>query len=268
MRLGATQQAIRGTCAFGLACLVTGSVPAAKVQDFCGATIVNNLELDQDLTCPGDGLTVGTDNIRINLNGHTITGSGSGAGLVVTGRTGISIQGGTITNFATGVRVNTSTDVVIKDNAFVGNPEGIDFQAGSIGNTVKDNRFQASSIRGIMLRATSRDNQIKDNTFTDNRVGILVFAGDDNIVKANVISGSSLAGIRFNVFANGNLLKENTVMSSAVGIEFIVTPTGSATGNDLRENRIWSNDCGLKGPTAGNTLKENSFRGNITDTCA
>jgi len=49
----------------------------------------------------------------INLNGHTISGSGTGAGIDVIGRTDISIRGGTIRNFAVAVRVNTSSDLVI-----------------------------------------------------------------------------------------------------------------------------------------------------------
>ena len=119
-----------------------------------------------------------------------------------------------------------------------------------------------------MLRSNSSDNDIKNNTFTGNRVGILVFGGVDNTLKNNIISGSSLAGIRLNVIATGNVLKDNTVSSNVVGIEFLVTPTGSATGNDLKGNTIAINGCGLKGPTAGNNFKHNSFEGNVADTCS
>ena len=87
-------------------------------------------------------------------------------------------------------------------------------------------------------------------------------------MKNNIVSGSSLAGIRLNVIATGNVLKNNGVTSNVVGIEFIVTPTGSSTGNDLTDNTIATNGCGLKGPTAGNTFKNNSFEGNAADTCS
>jgi parallel beta-helix repeat protein len=246
---------------------VTCIVQPATANDLCGATIVDDLKLDHDLICAGDGLIVGADGIRIDLNGYTIAGSGSGVGIAVTGRTDISIAGGTLRNFAVAVRVNTSNDVVIKHNEFVQNGEGIDLQSGSVGNTIKDNVFRDSATRGIMLRSNSRDNDIKNNTFTGNRVGILVFGGVDNTLKANIVSGSSLAGIRLNVIATGNVLKDNTVSSNVVGIEFIVTPTGSATGNDLKGNTIATNGCGLKGPTAGNNFKDNSFEGNVADTC-
>ena len=258
----------RRKCAFVLACLMTSIVQPAKANDLCGATILEDLKLDHDLTCTGDGLIVGADGIKIDLNGYTIAGSGSGVGIAVTGRTDISIAGGTIRNFAAAMRVNTSTDVVIKHNEFLGNPEGVDCQAGCVGNSIKDNVFRDSATRGIMLRGNSRDNDIKNNTFTGNRVGILVFGGVDNTLKNNLVSGSSLAGIRLNVIATGNVLKENLVSSNVVAIEFIVTPTGSAVGNVLEGNTIATNTCGLKGPTAGNDFKNNSFEGNVADTCS
>ena len=114
----------------------------------------------------------------------------------------------------------------------------------------------------------SSENDIKNNAFTGNRVGILVFGGVNNTLKQNIVSGSTLAGIRLNVIATGNVLKDNTTTSNVVGIEFIVTSTGSAIGNDLNGNTIATNGCGLKGPTAGNDLKNNSFEGNVADTCS
>lgn len=263
-----TRNGTRRTCALMLAWLGTSAVGTATANDLCGATILEDLKLDHDLTCIGDGLIVGADGIKIDLNGFSVIGSGSGTGIAVTGRTDISIAGGTIRNFAVAVRVNTSTDVVIKRTEIVGNPEGVDCQAGCIGNTIKDNIFRDSATRGIMLRSNSRDNDIKNNTFTTNRLGILVFGGVNNTLKNNLVSRSSLAGIRLNVIATGNLLKDNTVSSNEVGIEFLVTPTGSATGNDLEGNTIATNSCGLKGPTAGNNFKNNSFEGNVADTCS
>ena len=87
-------------------------------------------------------------------------------------------------------------------------------------------------------------------------------------MKDNIISGSAVAGIRINVIATGNVLKDNTVTSSLAGIEFLVTTTGSAVGNELKGNTILTNTCGLKGPTASNSLKDNSFQGNVADTCS
>jgi parallel beta-helix repeat protein len=263
-----TGTATRFTLATLLGGLLVVSGPAVSADDLCGATIVEDVKLHHDLTCAGVGLVVGADGISINLNGYTIAGSGTDVGINVTGRTDISIRGGTIRGFAAGVRVNTSSDLVITHNEFVANGEGIDLRSGSIANTIKQNVFRDHTTRAVMLRTDSAGNDIKHNTFTGNRVGILVFGGVDNILKKNIVSESSLAGIRLNVIATGNLIKDNLIVSNFAGIEFLVTPTGSAIGNDLVKNTIELNDCGLKGPTAGNSLKKNSFDANGVDTCS
>jgi parallel beta-helix repeat protein len=179
----------------------------------------------------------------------------------------VTIAGGTIRQFAVGIRVTTSTVLVIRQIEFIANAEGIDFQAGSIHNTVKDSAFRLSSTRAIMLRSNSRENDIKANTFADNRIGILVFGGVDNSIKNNFIAGSLLAGIRVNVIATGNVVKDNIITSNATGVEFLATPAGSAAGNELKGNTIAANGCGLKGPTAGNEVHDNSFESNTIDTC-
>jgi large repetitive protein len=239
----------------------------AIADDLCGASIVTNLTLTHDLACPADGLVIGADGITIDLNGYTITGMGSAVGIDVVGRTRVSITGGIVRDFAAGVRLNGSTDIRIHGNEFSENGDGIDVQAGSRGNTIKENHFRNSRTRGVMLRGGTGDNVIKENTFTGNRVGILLFAPVETVVKENVLSASSLAAIRVNVFATRNLIVENTVTSNPAGIDFIVTTTGTAVGNTFVENTIALNTCGLNGPTVGNTFRENLFEGNGSDAC-
>jgi parallel beta-helix repeat protein len=242
--------------------------PAAATSDLCGTTIATDLELDHDLVCPGSGLTVVADGIRLDLNGHTIAGSGSGIGISVVGRTDVSIVGGVIRGFDFGVLVASSSDVVIKHNEISDNDmDGVDCQAGCTGTTIKENSFRDNGARGVMLRSASSDNEIKENTFTGNRVGILLFGSLDSVIKENVVTSSLVANIRVNVLATGNLIKENTVVDSPAGIEFLITPTGSAIGNSIIENTAVTNACGLKGPLTGNTVKENVFIGNATNIC-
>ena len=52
----------------------------------CGQVVKGNVTLTANLNCPGDGLIVGGDNTRIDLNGYSITGPGpdsSKVGIVV-----------------------------------------------------------------------------------------------------------------------------------------------------------------------------------------
>jgi parallel beta-helix repeat protein len=247
--------------------LVIGVSANAAADVVCGMTLTADVKLDHDLVCSGDGLIVGADGITIDLNGHTMAGSGIGVGILVIGHADVTVARGVLRNFAVALQLNTASGIVIRHNQFIENAEGIDLQAGSIGNSVKENLFQDSTIRAIMLRSNSVDNDIKNNILIRNRLGIQVFGGVDNEVKDNDISGSSTAGIRFGIAATGNVVKNNTIGASAAGFEFVVMSGLSAVGNELKDNILAGNSCGLKGPTAGNILRNNSLEGNLTDTC-
>ena len=263
--------AIVGRCVL-LAGLVTCTVSSAAANDLCGATIVTNLKLDHDLTCAGNGLTVGADGITIDLNGHTIAGPGTGTGISATGRTAVVITGGTIRDFLIGVQLVASTGTTIKQIGVTGNRDGI-FLIGSSGNIIKENIAWQNSRVGVMLRPgtirNSTQNLVIENTLLDNTNGvILVETPASNIFKENIIAGSSNAGIALNGGVSGNLIKENTLGENATGVLFNVGATGLLpNANSLVENVITMNSCGLKGPVAGNTLSENVFQGNVVDSC-
>ncbi|MDP9366755.1 MAG: hypothetical protein M3Q03_00525, partial [Chloroflexota bacterium] len=101
----------------------------------CGDVITKSTTLVADIgPCPADGITIGADNIRLNLNGHTISGTpgvgdGNAAGIRLPFRTGVTITGhpgnsgktGTVTGFDGGVFVNggsgnTVENLVVRDN--------------------------------------------------------------------------------------------------------------------------------------------------------
>ena len=242
--------------------------PVVSTSAACGASVVTDLRLEADLTCPGDALFVGEDGIRINLQGHTITGSGVGVGITVRGHQDVSISGGTIRNFVTGVFVATSTDVVIKDNGFTQNREGV-FLAGASGNTIKHNTAWENTLRGFMIRPTgsgtiSTDNVVMDNVVTDNPSGILLFGQPGNTIKANTISGSIVAAIDLTGGgASGNVVKDNLLTGNAAAIRF----GAGWTGNTILANTIQANSCGIQGTSGGNLFKENILSTNTADSC-
>ena len=236
----------------------------------CGATILADLRLEHDLTCPGDAITVGANDVTIDLNGHAITGPGpgSGIGITVRQRSGVSIKGGTISGFATGIMVAQSTGVVIKDGHFTQTREAV-FFAGTTGSVVKANVMWQNVLRGVMLRPTgsglvSTDNQVMDNEITDTPSGILVFGQPGNTLKGNTISGSTVGAIDLTGGgASGNVIKENILTASAAGIKF----GAGWVGNDIRGNTIHANTCGFLGSSAGNELTGNVFTSNTVDLC-
>ena len=244
------------------------AVQLVEVAVACGASVVADLKLANDLICSGDALIVNADNITIDLNGHTLTGSGIGIGITVRARQNVTIRGGTIRSFVTGIFVANSSGVLIKGNGFTQNREAV-FLNGSSDNVVMENHAWQNQLRGIMLRPTlsgviSTRNLIRENILQENRSGILLFGQPGNIFEENWISQSSFAAVDLTGGgASGNVFTENVLETSAAGISFGV----GWTGNDFVENRLLQNTCAIAGTTTGNTFTENQIIGNTSDSC-
>jgi hypothetical protein len=68
-----------------------------------------------DLTCPAGtppapAISIEANNVRLHLNGHIISGNGTGVGVLVNGASRVSIMGGTVTNFAFNVVLSNASD--------------------------------------------------------------------------------------------------------------------------------------------------------------
>ena len=244
------------------------SASRAATRASCGDMVFADLRLENDLTCTGDGLTVSGTGIRINLNGHTIAGSGTGVGVRVAASKDVSIHGGTIRGFLQGMFVAGSSGIVIHDNEFTGNGTAVLLQASS-GNTIKANVVWQNSLRAFMLRpntagVVSTNNDVVENLLIDNPTGIFLISQPGNTFKGNTISGSTVAAIDLPTpGASGNVIKGNLLTTSAVGIRF----AAGWTGNTILGNTFQSNACAFQGPSAGNTLQGNTLTGNATDFC-
>ncbi len=261
----------RDTTAPSSSHLTQGLTGSTLVLDAaCGDVIVSDLRLESDLTCPGDGLTVTGTDLKINLNGHTIAGTGVGQGIRVTASQGVSIYGGTVRGFLRGIFVVSSTGLVIKDNEFTGNGTAVLLE-GSSGNTIKGNVARQNGARAFMLRPNlagelSTNNEVVENLLSDNPTGILLVRQPGNTIKENTILGASVAAIDLafaGIGASTNVIKGNLLMTSGAGIRF----GDGGTGNTILGNTIQANICGFQGPSAGNTLQGNVLVGNTTDFC-
>jgi parallel beta-helix repeat protein len=251
--------------------LVAASAPATTVA--CGATVMTDLTLAGDLSCPGNAFTVTGSGIKINLNGHTVAGPGATSGtqgITVMAGENVSIFGGTMTGFMFAVFVNVSTGVVVKDIEFTGNGTSVLLQ-GSSGNTIKGTLTWQNTFRAFMMRPTisgilSTNNEIVENTLIDNPTGLFVIRQPGNTIKGNTISGASIAAINLDpapAGASETLIKGNLISTSGVGIKI----GAGWTGNTILGNTIQTSVCAIQGATAGNTLQGNILSGNTADFC-
>jgi hypothetical protein len=100
-------------------------------------TITRNTTLSADLTgCPANGLVIGADHVRLDLNGHTSSGQESGVGVLVSGRKDVRIRNGTVQQFADGVRFESGvTASVVRDLFASGNTNGIVLSSSDVDST-------------------------------------------------------------------------------------------------------------------------------------
>ena len=75
----------------------------------CGDVITQDTTLDSDLVdCPGDGVVIGASGITLDLAGHTIDGTGPGAGghgVRNAGADNVAVTNGRIQQFQFGVSI-------------------------------------------------------------------------------------------------------------------------------------------------------------------
>jgi parallel beta-helix repeat protein len=202
--------------AFGiLLALAPASAFATHVS--CGETITTDTTLDSDLIdCPGNGIEIGADNITLDLNGHTIDGTGLGDGVANVAYIGATIQGGTIEGFGVGVRLGTCSPAT-------GCPLG-DILPSADGNTVRKLTISGNEV-AIVLQKTAH-NVIRNNEIVDNTFGIFV-GGDrfvftaDTLIEKNLISTTVGAAITTDRTQDQTYVIDNriSIPAGAAGID-------------------------------------------------
>ena len=171
----------------------------------CGDTLTSDTTLETDLIgCPGDGLRVVGD-VTLDLNGHTISGSGTGVGvwLGYGSSPGVmAVRGGTVRGFGTGIKYvggccprskATILGVNIRDN--VGN--GLLTASDSPNLVLRDSSVVGNGGVGVVLYAYSPLSELTRNRIAHNSGnGIeLEYSSGASIINANQIIANGGDGI-------------------------------------------------------------------------
>ncbi len=243
---------------------IGGAGTAAAVS--CGDWITSNLTLTSDLTgCPAEGLFIGADNVTINLNGHTISGTGSSAAINVLANKGVRIVGpGTLRHFATGVAAGTGKDHYIGDLIIE------DVDTGIYWRDVYQSKIESLYIKpqfnGLTLDGVDADfNEIVDN-YVEGGAGeaIWIRGGAENFLRSNYLlrnqTGFAVSGGDNNRFEANHLI-ENVIGALLAKGDSVVGP---ANGNQIVGNKIYDNQQGIFVTAYGDSswMKYNEVQGN------
>jgi large repetitive protein len=296
---------------------VLGSGQALASHVSCGDTITTNTTLDSDLVnCPNNGIVIGADNITLDLNGHIVDGDGTlvdpcpeGESCDVgvdnsAGHRGVTVEGGSIRQFALGVLVlgagrNSLRHLSVSRNLFVGivigesartaverssiTRNGVTTQqAGMVLFASRDNRiernlFSGNGNRGLLAADSADGNRINHNIFANNPEAGVGVVGDRNQVSYNRVVGN---GDNIIVVGDGNTITRNKVVDAVgclaedggIGCGFGISLEGGSH-NLVARNKVTQARYGIRvdafeGTTVGNVLRANVVRAAEVDDIA
>jgi parallel beta-helix repeat protein len=203
--------------AIAAAAFVATGVPAAAESPAvtCGSVVTDDIRLTHDLVdCPGAGLVIGASGVTIDLGGHTIDGTGVGAGIDnEAGHDDIEIVNGTVREFVFGIELFQTRGAWISGVSADANLDGLKI---------------ANSSRVTIDTTAVRDNEV---------TGIEVTFSDRVTVRAVSASGSLVGGI-VDRFSTATTIEGSTFTGNG-GPGITVDGTNGAT---IRRNEVSAND--------------------------
>jgi len=130
----------------------------------------------------GACITWENDNVRFTCNGHVIDGTGTGIGISISNHKGNRISNCRITDFGTGIKLNSANENTISYNPGVNsNTVGIRIES-SEGNKIEGNEVCENTNKDISISADSTDNT-GDNNKCDNVDNWKDASADEGCVK-------------------------------------------------------------------------------------
>jgi parallel beta-helix repeat protein len=226
----------------------------------CGDAITADVTLTADLgPCTGNGISVDgiPAHVTVNLNGHTLRGTGNGGGITLGAAfPGVTIKGpGKIANFATGVSAGgAATDLMIYDVTFIGNPQAISLNGASSANIrILNNTIQSGGRGQTAINASNEGNvYIYQNVITGFSVAAISILGQTTMTADENFISQNQAGIVSDTFLTCTVIRGNNVtLNRANGIQMGVDPTAqkharaelvsTSSCNDIEDNTVTSN---------------------------
>jgi parallel beta-helix repeat protein len=254
-------------------------LPAHATHVSCGQTITTDTVLDSDLNCaPGNGITIGANDVDLDLHGHTIAGDADsfrqGLGIQASNRRNLTIRNGRVTGFQFTVYLGVDdsrvaglysygnirlgdqpTNNVLEDNVVTG-PQG-SFYPGTI-EVNEDtylssqpfrpayNRILNNTAGELSLRMVDR-NEVRGNHITTNDLTVVGSGDPPHLFEGNGADENVIADNRVELplrFSYAILLaqacRRNVVENNVVGGSGMrgIFVTTGCADNVIRGNEV------------------------------
>jgi parallel beta-helix repeat protein len=238
----------------------------------------STLYISSDYTFSGDiydSIVVTADDIVIDGNDFTLQGSGTGYGIYLNGRRGVTITNVVVNGFyrgvyfyncvnctvignsissKTGIQLQVSAENILSGNVFSG-PGYYAMNIHKSWNNVMSGNIVNGYVQGV-AQDFGEGNIITSNTFATSNAGISLFSQNTGIsVSGNIITGGDY-GIGLSNLES-TTLSGNTIIGCWTGIRLVF-----AYGNTLFHNNFIDNSNQLSRYKSTNTWDNGAGEGN------
>ena len=183
--------------------VLAGSV-YAKPGPTTGLLIITK---DTNLKAEHDGkIRIDTDGITLNCTSHNVTGDGTGIGINLAGRTGVTVKNCNVTEFGWGFFLQGSRDNILRHNSANENQYGFVLRFGAISNTLHQNEANENGSTGFFLWTNTKENQLINNSAKRNgEYGYYLIAASENTLKGNTSENNPRRGFNLHTSSDNNL---------------------------------------------------------------
>lgn len=241
----------------------------------CGDIITTNTVMTADLHCTTGyyALEIQANNVTLDMNGHTLSGTTDLAGIIMYSQDNVTIKGnGAITGFWTGINTTNSNMLAVDNLTFFSSGNGVIISSGSDA-MIENNDFINMYAQGVYIfnnvaGSVANNNAVINNEFYQNRIGIEI-CGDDsdrNVLKNNLIWKTQDYGIHI-IQSNRNRVINNQILDTDnTALRLNNSSNNIMRSNSLRVGRVGLSilaDAGGRCLETGATKsRKNEFTGN------
>ncbi len=209
-------------------------------------------------------IEIASDNITLDGDFHTLTGSGSGVdiGVYLIGRIGVTVRNLNTDNFGYGIYMDGSSGNTLSGNTASGSQLlAYSLNNASNGNQVTDNSLLNNPGDAARIVSSSGNNFIGNTFANSGGYGVVVSSSDNNVFYGNDISNNNLDGIKVET-SSGTEMASNSITGQTAGNGVLLS---GADNGKLIGNIIAVNGTGLSlSGSSGNDIHNNDFVSNIT----
>ncbi|MFK8014600.1 MAG: NosD domain-containing protein [Gammaproteobacteria bacterium] len=226
--------------------LTSGFVSTAHAVA-CGDSVTTSITLTSDLHCTSGyaALEVFANDVTIDLNGYTLSGTSGLAGVQVQGYKNVTVTNGSMRGFFAGVNANQSTALRVNNVLFYEVGFGVVNNAGNDAAISKNQFVRAQigvSMRNSLIHTSASNNLIDDNEFYQAGIGINICGdhADNNTITHNLIWKTIDYGIQLTQSDKTTIANNRILETGSTAIRL-----SNSSRSDIQRNTLAEGDTGL-----------------------